>query len=87
MKSTGCGPCSRTSSGFSTITCCSWVPTYCERIATEAREPFFAAVARMTAEAIALDRENIDDLLREAAIQLSFALGDTTMPSSVSRMP
>lgn len=45
----------------------AWVPTYCERIATEAREPFFTAVVRMTAEAIALDRENIDDLLREAA--------------------
>ncbi len=44
-----------------------WVPAYCERIATEAREPFFAALARMAAEALALDRENIDDLLRDAA--------------------
>ena len=44
-----------------------WVPAYCERIATEAREPFFAAMALMTAETLALDRENIDDLLREAA--------------------
>jgi putative dimethyl sulfoxide reductase chaperone len=45
-----------------------WVPAYCEGIATEAREPFFAAMARMTAEALALDRENIDDLLREATL-------------------
>jgi putative dimethyl sulfoxide reductase chaperone len=44
----------------------AWVPTYCERIAGEAREPFFAAVARMTSEALSLDRENIDDLLRAA---------------------
>ena len=44
-----------------------WVPAYCERIATETREPFFAAMARVTAETLALDRENIDDLLREAA--------------------
>jgi putative dimethyl sulfoxide reductase chaperone len=45
----------------------AWVPAYCERIATESREPFFAAVARMTGEALALDRANIDDLLRAAA--------------------
>jgi TorA maturation chaperone TorD len=45
----------------------SWVPAYCERITAEAREPFFSAVARITAESLALDRENVDDLLREAA--------------------
>jgi TorA maturation chaperone TorD len=45
----------------------SWVPAWCGRIATESREPFFAAVAHVTAESLALDREYIDDLLREAA--------------------
>jgi len=46
----------------------SWVPAYCERIAAAARKPFFAGVARMTAEALALDRESLDDLIREAAL-------------------
>lgn len=46
----------------------SWVPAYCDRIAAAAREPFFAAVAQMTADALALDRENLDDLIRETAI-------------------
>ena len=45
----------------------SWVPAYCERIAAEARDPFFTAVAHLTAETLALDRDNLDDLLREAA--------------------
>ena len=45
----------------------AWVPAYCEKVAAEACEPFFAAFARLTAEALARDRENVDDLLREAA--------------------
>lgn len=45
----------------------SWAPIYCERIAGEAREPFFAAVARLTVEVLALDRDNLDDLIRETA--------------------
>ena len=40
-----------------------WAPTYCERMATEAREPFFGALARLTTAALALDRQNVDDLL------------------------
>ncbi len=46
----------------------SWVPTYCERVAAVAREPFFPAVAKLTAEALALDRGNLDDLIRETAV-------------------
>jgi putative dimethyl sulfoxide reductase chaperone len=45
----------------------NWVPAYCERIAAEAREPFFKVVAHMTAETLALDRDNLDDLVRAAA--------------------
>ncbi len=44
-----------------------WVPAYCDYIVAEAREPYFAAVARMTADALALDRQNVDDLLRASA--------------------
>jgi putative dimethyl sulfoxide reductase chaperone len=44
----------------------AWVPAYCARIATEARELFFAALADLTAEALALDRDTIGDLLRDA---------------------
>jgi putative dimethyl sulfoxide reductase chaperone len=45
----------------------SWVPAYCERIAVATREAFFAAVAHMTAETLALDRDNLDDLIRATA--------------------
>jgi putative dimethyl sulfoxide reductase chaperone len=45
----------------------SWVPAYCERIAVATREQFFAAVAHMTAETLALDRDNLDDLIRATA--------------------
>ena len=44
-----------------------WVPAYCERIAAEARELFFTAVAHMTAETLAADRDNLDDLVAETA--------------------
>jgi putative dimethyl sulfoxide reductase chaperone len=44
-----------------------WVPTYCERMATETRLPFFGALARMTAAALALDRQNVDAMLRATA--------------------
>ena len=40
-----------------------WVPRYCERMAEQAREPFFAALGRMTATALALDRRSVDDAL------------------------
>ncbi len=45
----------------------AWVPAYCKRVANESREPFYTAVARLTAEALVLDRENLDDLTRETA--------------------
>jgi TorA maturation chaperone TorD len=43
-----------------------WVPAYAEYAARESREAHFAALARLTADAVALDRRNVDDLLRAA---------------------
>ena len=44
-----------------------WGPTYCERMATETREPFFGALARMTGAVLTLDRQNVDAALRATA--------------------
>ena len=44
-----------------------WVPTYCERMASETHIPYFGALARMTAAVLTLDRQNVDDTLRATA--------------------
>ena len=44
-----------------------WVPTYCERMGIETHVPFFAALARMTAAVLTLDRQNVDAALRATA--------------------
>ncbi|HEY5309326.1 MAG TPA: hypothetical protein VIK97_12515, partial [Casimicrobiaceae bacterium] len=44
-----------------------WVPTYCERMASEAHVRFFGALARMTVAVLTLDRQNIDATLRATA--------------------
>ena len=40
-----------------------WVPDFCRRVEAEAREEFYAAVARLTEEFIRLDSENLEVLL------------------------
>ena len=45
----------------------SWAPAYCERMASEAREPFFTALARITSAALVLDRQDLGEVLRMAA--------------------
>ena len=44
-----------------------WVPTYCERMGIETHVPFFAALARMTAAVLTLDRQNVEAALRATA--------------------
>ncbi len=40
-----------------------WVPEFCRRVEAEAREEFYAAVARLTEEFIRVDAENLEVLL------------------------
>ncbi|HYH19869.1 MAG TPA: molecular chaperone TorD family protein [Azospirillum sp.] len=41
----------------------AWVPTYCQALAEQTREPFYGALARVTAEIVAQDGEYVRSLL------------------------
>jgi TorA maturation chaperone TorD len=45
-----------------------WVPPYCERLSSESREAFYAAVADVVAAALDDERRRIDELLSECRI-------------------
>jgi len=44
----------------------AWVPAHCERLATQAATPFYAALATLLGQACRIDRDDITELMEPA---------------------
>jgi len=45
----------------------AWVPAHCERLATQAATPFYAALATLLGQACRIDRDDITELMELAS--------------------